>query len=44
MHAGFHSIQWDGTNDQGLSLSSGMYFYRLDTGEFRSVKKLVLMK
>lgn len=44
MHTGFHSIQWDGTNDQGIPLASGMYFYRLDTGKFRSVKKLVLMK
>ncbi len=37
--AGYHSIEFDATN-----LVSGTYFYRLATGEFTSVKKLVLLK
>lgn len=37
--AGYHSIEFDATN-----LVSGTYFYRLTTGEFTSVKKLVLLK
>lgn len=36
---GNHSVQFDGSN-----LPSGMYYYRLDAGEFSSTKKLILLK
>ena len=43
--AGRYVVEWDATNDSGHSLSSGMYFYRLQTGgEFREVKKMLLLK
>ena len=43
--AGRYAVEWDATNDSGHSLSSGMYFYRLETGgEFREVKKMLLIK
>jgi hypothetical protein len=35
---------WDGTNQTGMSVPSGIYFYKLDADEFISVKKLVLLK
>ena len=41
---GFYSVQWNGTNDMGKPLASGMYIYRIHSTEFTSVKKLVLMK
>jgi hypothetical protein len=44
MRAGYHAISWNGTNDMGKPLSSGMYIYSLHSSEFTSVKKLVLMK
>jgi flagellar hook assembly protein FlgD len=44
MQAGYHTIRWNGTNDMGKPLSSGMYIYRIHSSEFTSVKKLVLMK
>lgn len=44
MSAGFHSIEWNGTNDHGNPLASGMYIYRISAGEFHAVKKLVFMK
>ena len=44
MNAGFHSIQWNGTNDHGKPLSSGMYIYTINAGKFHAVKKLVFMK
>jgi hypothetical protein len=42
--AGRYQIVWNATNDIGESLSSGMYIYRIQAGDFVSVKKLVLMK
>ena len=44
-NAGRYVVEWDATNDSGHSLSSGMYFYRLEAGgEFREVKKMLLLK
>ena len=43
--AGRYVVEWDATNGSGHSLSSGMYFYRLEAGgEFREVKKMLLLK
>jgi len=44
MQPGFHSIRWDGTNDLGKQLASGMYIYHIKAGDFRDVKKLLLVK
>ena len=43
--AGRYVVEWDATNDSGHSLSSGMYFYRLQAGEeFLKAKKMLLLK
>ena len=43
--AGRYAVEWDATNDSGHSLSSGLYFYRLQAGEeFLEVKKMLLLK
>lgn len=42
--AGTHVIVWDGTNDAGEVVSSGLYFYRMETPEFTTTKKVVLLK
>ncbi len=42
--AGMHVIVWDGTNDAGEVVSSGLYFYRMETPEFTTTKKVVLLK
>ena len=43
--AGRYVVEWDATDDSGRSLSSGMYFYRLQAGEeFHEVKKMLLLK
>jgi len=41
---GSYTINWDGNNDQGKTLSSGVYFYKLIFGEFNQTKALVLAK
>jgi hypothetical protein len=41
---GRYRVMWNATNDYGQSLSSGMYIYRIQAGDFVSVKKLILMK
>ena len=43
--AGRYVVEWDATDDRGYSVSSGMYFYRLQAGDaFRQVKKMLLLK
>jgi len=41
---GSHRAQWQGKDDRGESVSSGVYFYVLDVGGQRLTKKLVLLK
>ncbi|MFZ5515578.1 MAG: T9SS type A sorting domain-containing protein [Candidatus Zhuqueibacterota bacterium] len=42
--AGQHSIQWDGLNEFGQKVSSGLYFYNLKAGDFVQTKKMILMQ
>ena len=42
--AGYHTIRWDAKNDMGEGISAGMYIYTIQAGEFRSTKKMVLLK
>ena len=42
--AGTYSLTWDGQNDAGQSVSSGVYFYKLVTNNFSQTKKMVLLK
>ncbi|MCL2064552.1 MAG: T9SS type A sorting domain-containing protein [Candidatus Cloacimonetes bacterium] len=44
LQIGRHTIQWDGHDEAGVSVSSGVYFYRLQTEEFVDIKRMVLMK
>jgi hypothetical protein len=42
--AGVYSLKWDGKDKAGISVSSGIYFYRLQAKNFVQVKKLVLVR
>ena len=42
--AGSREVTWNGRDDAGNTVSSGVYFYVLDAGKQRLTKKLVLLK
>ncbi|MBA4407748.1 hypothetical protein C0389_10770 [bacterium] len=42
--AGNHSIIWKGDDNDGQSISSGTYFYKIQSDNFSQVKKMILMK
>ncbi|MBU1680310.1 MAG: T9SS type A sorting domain-containing protein [Bacteroidetes bacterium] len=41
---GRYSVIWNGTNDYGLSVASGVYLYRFYAGDFVDTKKLMLIR
>jgi hypothetical protein len=42
--AGSYSVQWDARNDQGTNVPSGIYIYRLRTGDTMLAKRMLLLK
>jgi hypothetical protein len=42
--AGFYAIKWDGKDEKGKTLSSGIYFYRLVAGNNIRTRKMILLK
>lgn len=42
--AGFYQINWDGKSDNGKSVSSGLYFYKLEVNGFSETKRMLLLK
>lgn len=43
-NAGEYTIQWDGTNENGNQLASGIYVYRLKSSAYEETKKLLLLR
>ena len=44
MTPGYHAIIWNGTNDNGNRVSTGMYFYSIQTNKFQAVRKMLFLK
>jgi len=44
MTPGYHAIIWDGKNDLGSQVSTGMYFYSIHAGQYKSTKKMLFLK
>ena len=44
MEAGYHEVKWNGLNQHGFSVASGIYFYRLIGEGIHQVKKMVLIR
>jgi hypothetical protein len=42
--AGFKEVSWDGKDAHGVPVSSGVYFYRLETGKQTLARKMVYLK
>lgn len=42
--AGESSVVWNGDDDNGITVSSGIYFYRMKSGTYSNTKKMILMK
>jgi len=42
--AGRHSVSWDGRDSGGRRTASGVYFYRMQAGDFSQVRKVTLLK
>ena len=38
------TVYWDGCNDSGKLVSSGVYFYRLQAGDYSQIRKMVILK
>ncbi|MGB5105522.1 MAG: PKD domain-containing protein [Candidatus Zixiibacteriota bacterium] len=42
--AGFKNVTWDGADETGRQVSSGLYFYRLEAGAFVAVRKMMKLQ
>jgi hypothetical protein len=41
---GEHRVTWDGRDNRGILVGSGVYFCRLQAGQFRETKRMVLLR
>jgi hypothetical protein len=44
MNSGYYNVTWDGTASSGIQVSSGLYLYRIQAGDFVQTMKMVLVK
>jgi len=42
--AGVHKISWDGRNENGEAVGSGVYIYRVVAGAFKESRKMALLR
>lgn len=41
---GYYTVMWDGRDDAGLKVASGIYFYRITAGPFAETKRMILLR
>ncbi len=44
MTAGEHIVVWEGRDESGKTVSSGIYFYKMEADNYTSIKKMILLK
>ena len=42
--AGYKSVRWNATNNEGQPVSAGVYLYKIQAGNFSQTKKMILLK
>jgi PKD repeat protein len=42
--AGYKSVNWNGLNQHGQLVSTGIYFYRIQAGTFLQIRKMIFIK
>jgi hypothetical protein len=42
--AGRYTITWDGRNERGVRVPSGVYLYAMTAGEFKATRKMAILK
>ncbi|MFQ6091463.1 MAG: FlgD immunoglobulin-like domain containing protein [bacterium] len=42
--AGYYTVRWDGRDSAGNEVASGIYFYRIEAGQFQKTKRMLLVK
>jgi hypothetical protein len=42
--AGYKTLVWNGKDDSGKGVTSGVYFYKIDAGSFSQSKKMIMIK
>jgi len=44
LNAGDHEVEWDGRGENGITMPTGVYFYRIETGDKATARKMLLLK
>ena len=44
VHPGTHTLKWDGHDDSGSKVASGIYLYKIQTSDFVQTRKMVLLR
>ena len=42
--AGYYTVRWDGLNNQGQQVASGLYYYVLEIGAFKAARHMMMLK
>lgn len=42
--AGYKFVHWNGRDDEGNEMSSGLYFYKIKTAKYSETKKMILLR
>ena len=42
--AGYQSISWNGSDSNGQMAGTGVYYYAIEIGDYRKVRKMILLK
>lgn len=42
--AGYYTVRWDGRNNNGQQVPSGIYLYRLQSGRLQETRKMILLR